>query len=61
MMSVLSTPITVSVNSDGLRRFTGPPTRDATIRGGAKQYRTFMPFLLLAHEAGVLDELEQRA
>ena len=39
-------------------RFTGLPTRDATIRGGAKQYRTFMPFLLPAHEAGVLDELE---
>jgi len=48
---------------EGLRflRFTGMPTRDATIRGGAKQYRSFMPFLLLAHEAGLLDEMERRA
>ena len=46
---------------EGLRflRFTGLPTRDATIRGGAKQYRSFMPFLLLAHEAGMLAELER--
>lgn len=40
-------------------RFTGPPERETGIRGGAKQYRTYMPFLLVAHEAGVLDELER--
>jgi hypothetical protein len=43
-----------------LLRFTGPPTRDASVRGGAKQYRTYMPFLKLAHEAGVLQEIEER-
>jgi len=40
-------------------RFTGPPEPLGDIRGGAKQYRTYLPFLLLAHEAGVLDELER--
>ena len=40
-------------------RFTGPPGAIGDVRGGAKQYRTYMPFLLLAHEAGVLDELER--
>ena len=39
-------------------RFTGLPEPIGDIRGGAKQYRTYMPFLLVAHEAGVLDELE---
>jgi hypothetical protein len=39
-------------------RFTGPPRALGDIRGGAKQYRTYMPFLLLAHEAGMLEELE---
>jgi len=40
-------------------RFTGRPGAIGDIRGGAKQYRTYMPFLLLAHEAGMLDELER--
>ncbi len=40
-------------------RFTGPPEPLGDIRGGAKQYRTYAPILLLAHEAGVLDELEK--
>jgi len=33
-------------------RFTGPPIVDAGVRTGSKQYRTYMPFLLVAHEAG---------
>ncbi|MHB9110392.1 MAG: RIFT barrel domain-containing protein [Armatimonadota bacterium] len=40
-------------------RFTGMPDHAGDVRGGAKQYRTYMPFLLLAHEAGVLDEMER--
>jgi len=40
-------------------RFTGPPEPLGDIRGGAKQYRTYLPFLLLAHEAGMLDEFER--
>jgi len=40
-------------------RFTGPPQQDSSVRSGAKQYRTYMPFLLLAHAAGVLDEIER--
>lgn len=44
-----------------LLRFTGPPGANSDIRGGAKQYRTFVPFLKFAHDAGVLDEIEGRA
>jgi len=40
-------------------RFTGMPEPLGDVRGGAKQYRTYLPFLLLAHEAGVLDEMEK--
>jgi len=29
-------------------------------RGAGKHYRTYMPFLKLAHEAGVLREMEDR-
>ena len=43
-----------------LLRFTGPPVRQTGIRTAAKQYRTYMPFLKLAHEAGVLQEIEER-
>ena len=44
-----------------LLRFTGPPGHVSDIRGGSKQYRTYMPFLKAAHDAGTLDELEKRA
>ena len=43
-----------------LLRFTGPPGHISGIRGGAKQYRTFVPFLKAAHDAGALDDLEKR-
>jgi len=42
-------------------RFTGPPAaagRD--VRSAGKHYRTYMPFLKLAHEAGALREMEDR-
>lgn len=44
-----------------LLRFTGPPGHVSDIRGGSKQYRTYVPFLKVAHEAGALDALEARA
>lgn len=44
-----------------LFRFTGPPAAaGANVRSAGKHYRTYMSFLKMAHEAGVLDEMEQR-
>ena len=43
-----------------LLRFTGPPGGITGVRGGGKQYRTFVPFLKVAHEAGELDDIENR-
>jgi len=47
---------------EGLRlfSFTGPPGDTSHVRSAGKQYRTFMPFLKLAHEAGALDDMERR-
>ena len=42
-------------------RFTGLPRPETGVRAGGKQYRTYVPFLLLAHESGVLDEMERAA
>jgi hypothetical protein len=41
-------------------RYTGPPEPTAEVRGAGKQYRTYIPFLELAHEAGALGEIEKR-
>ena len=42
-------------------RYTGPPvSAGANVRSASKHYRTFMPFLLVAHEAGMLHEMEAR-
>jgi len=41
-------------------RFTGPPGRTGDVRSASKQYRTYIPFLKVAHEAGALDEMEGR-
>jgi hypothetical protein len=40
--------------------FTGPPPSDPSVRVAGKCYRTYVPFLKVAHEAGVLDKLEER-
>ena len=43
-------------------RFTGPPAAaGANVRSAGKHYRTLVPFLLAAHEAGMLDEMDKRA
>lgn len=40
-------------------RFTGPPRAIAGVRGGAKHYRTYMPFLKMAHEADALETVTE--
>jgi len=40
--------------------FTGPPAVNTSVRGGGKLYRTFVPYLKVAHESDVLEQLEQR-
>ena len=41
-------------------RFTGPPPPQDSVRGAGKCYRTYVPFLKVAHEAGALEEIEKR-
>jgi len=41
-------------------RFTGPPYWHSTLKIAAKCYRTYLPYLKVAHEAGALDEIERR-
>ena len=41
-------------------RFTGPPGPAGTnVRSAGKQYRTYMPFLKMAHDAGVLEQMTE--
>lgn len=40
-------------------KFTGPPGRRSDVRTAGKLYRTYMPFLQIAHDAGVLQEIER--
>ena len=43
-------------------RFTGPPvSAGANVRSAGKHYRTFMPFLKMAHEADVLEAITESA
>jgi len=38
----------------------GAPAALTGVRGSSKNYRTYVPFLKVAHDAGILDEIEMR-